>query len=150
MDIATGPESLDRCFKRGQSDCAKMLDSIKMEDHPLRATTATLGVLLGECQLLGLLGTLWQGCRLFFALMYTKWISQWMLLSMNFLCSECHSVICMCVLCSECYDLILACITNIVNVALASVPYSECYCMIWACMSHIANITAWSEHVCPL
>lgn len=51
MDIATGPESLERCFNRGQSDCAKMLDSIKMEDHPLRATTATLGVLLGKCQL---------------------------------------------------------------------------------------------------
>ncbi|XP_044162441.1 LIM homeobox transcription factor 1-beta isoform X4 [Bufo gargarizans] len=51
MDIATGPESLERCFNRGQSDCAKMLDNIKMEDHPLRAGTATLGVLLGsECQ----------------------------------------------------------------------------------------------------
>ncbi|XP_073495872.1 LIM homeobox transcription factor 1-beta [Phyllobates terribilis] len=51
MDIATGPESLERCFNRGQSDCAKMLDNIKMEDHPLRTGTATLGVLLGsECQ----------------------------------------------------------------------------------------------------
>lgn len=49
MDIATGPESLERCFNRGQSDCAKMLDNIKIEDHPLRAGTATLGVLLGKC-----------------------------------------------------------------------------------------------------
>ncbi|XP_072739352.1 LIM homeobox transcription factor 1-beta isoform X1 [Mycteria americana] len=51
MDIATGPESLERCFTRGQSDCSKMLDGIKMEDHPLRSGPATLGVLLGsDCQ----------------------------------------------------------------------------------------------------
>ncbi|KAJ7425261.1 hypothetical protein BTVI_03611 [Pitangus sulphuratus] len=51
MDIATGPESLERCFPRGPPDCAKMLDGIKMEDHPLRSGPATLGVLLGsECQ----------------------------------------------------------------------------------------------------
>lgn len=51
MDIATGPESLERCFTRGQSDCSKMLDGIKMEDHPLRSGPATLGVLLGELPL---------------------------------------------------------------------------------------------------
>ncbi|RMB93281.1 hypothetical protein DUI87_29975 [Hirundo rustica rustica] len=51
MDIATGPESLERCFPRGPPDCTKMLDGIKMEDHPLRSGPATLGVLLGsECQ----------------------------------------------------------------------------------------------------
>nr|XP_033815696.1 LIM homeobox transcription factor 1-beta isoform X2 [Geotrypetes seraphini] len=51
MDIATGPESLERCFSRGQTDCSKMLDGIKMEDHPLRSGPATLGVLLGsDCQ----------------------------------------------------------------------------------------------------
>ncbi|XP_005529204.1 PREDICTED: LIM homeobox transcription factor 1-beta isoform X2 [Pseudopodoces humilis] len=51
MDIATAPESLERCFPRGPPDCAKMLDGIKMEDHPLRSGPATLGVLLGsECQ----------------------------------------------------------------------------------------------------
>lgn len=49
MDIATGPESLERCFPRGQTDCAKMLDGIKMEEHALRPGPATLGVLLGEC-----------------------------------------------------------------------------------------------------
>lgn len=50
MDVATGPESLERCFSRGPADCAaKMLDGIKMEDHPLRSGPATLGVLLGEC-----------------------------------------------------------------------------------------------------
>ncbi|XP_021269836.1 LIM/homeobox protein LMX-1.2 [Numida meleagris] len=50
MDIASGPESLERCFPRGPTDCAKMLDGIKMEDHPLRSGPATLGVLLGsEC-----------------------------------------------------------------------------------------------------
>lgn len=48
MDIATGPESLERCFPRGQTDCAKMLDGIKMEEHALRPGPATLGVLLGE------------------------------------------------------------------------------------------------------
>ncbi|KAL1785790.1 LIM homeobox transcription factor 1-beta isoform X1 [Sigmodon hispidus] len=48
MDIATGPESLERCFPRGQTDCAKMLDGIKMEEHALRPGTATLGVLLGS------------------------------------------------------------------------------------------------------
>lgn len=48
MDIASGPESLERCFPRGPTDCAKMLDGIKMEDHPLRSGPATLGVLLGE------------------------------------------------------------------------------------------------------
>uniref|UniRef100_A0ACB8F0I2 LIM/homeobox protein LMX-1.2 n=2 Tax=Sphaerodactylus townsendi TaxID=933632 RepID=A0ACB8F0I2_9SAUR len=52
MDVAAGPESLERCFSRGgPADCAKMLDGIKMEDHPLRSGPATLGVLLGsECQ----------------------------------------------------------------------------------------------------
>lgn len=50
MDIATGPESLERCFPRGQTDCAKMLDGIKMEEHALRPGPATLGVLLGECR----------------------------------------------------------------------------------------------------
>ncbi|MBN3323838.1 LMX1B protein, partial [Atractosteus spatula] len=51
MDVATGPESLERCFSaRNQSDCSKMLDGIKLEDHPLRSGQATLGVLLGtEC-----------------------------------------------------------------------------------------------------
>ncbi|KAI4587588.1 hypothetical protein MJG53_005375 [Ovis ammon polii x Ovis aries] len=48
MDIATGPESLERCFPRGQTDCAKMLDGIKMEEHALRPGPATLGVLLGS------------------------------------------------------------------------------------------------------
>lgn len=41
--------SLERCFPRGQTDCAKMLDGIKMEEHALRPGPATLGVLLGEC-----------------------------------------------------------------------------------------------------
>uniref|UniRef100_A0A8C0A519 LIM homeobox transcription factor 1-beta n=1 Tax=Bos mutus grunniens TaxID=30521 RepID=A0A8C0A519_BOSMU len=48
MDIATGPESLERCFPRGQTDCSKMLDGIKMEEHALRPGPATLGVLLGS------------------------------------------------------------------------------------------------------
>lgn len=49
MDIATGPESLERCFsRRAHSDCSKMLDGIKMEDHALRSGPATLGVLLGK------------------------------------------------------------------------------------------------------
>ncbi|KAG9354583.1 hypothetical protein JZ751_001296 [Albula glossodonta] len=51
MDIATGPESLERCFPaRNHSDYSKMLDGIKIEDHPLRSGPATLGVMLGtEC-----------------------------------------------------------------------------------------------------
>uniref|UniRef100_A0A8C9K3M7 LIM homeobox transcription factor 1 beta n=1 Tax=Panthera tigris altaica TaxID=74533 RepID=A0A8C9K3M7_PANTA len=35
-------------FPRGQTDCAKMLDGIKMEEHALRPGPATLGVLLGS------------------------------------------------------------------------------------------------------
>lgn len=60
MDIATGPESLERCFPRGQTDCAKMLDGIKMEEHALRPGPATLGVLLGEC---GVGTTQWSRAR---------------------------------------------------------------------------------------
>uniref|UniRef100_A0A3B1JSZ2 LIM homeobox transcription factor 1, beta b n=2 Tax=Astyanax mexicanus TaxID=7994 RepID=A0A3B1JSZ2_ASTMX len=51
MDIATGPESLQRrlCVGKG-SRCSDMLDGIKIEDHPLRTGQATLGVMLGpEC-----------------------------------------------------------------------------------------------------
>ncbi|KAJ1077850.1 hypothetical protein K5549_011177 [Capra hircus] len=48
IHAATGPESLERCFPRGQTDCAKMLDGIKMEEHALRPGPATLGVLLGS------------------------------------------------------------------------------------------------------
>lgn len=48
MDVAAGPEALERCFSRGSTDCAKMLDGIKMEEGPLRSGATTLGVLLGE------------------------------------------------------------------------------------------------------
>ncbi|XP_030639739.1 LIM homeobox transcription factor 1, beta b isoform X3 [Chanos chanos] len=51
MDIATGPDSLERCFTTGnRAQYSKMLDGIKIEDHPLRSAQATLGVMLGtEC-----------------------------------------------------------------------------------------------------
>ena len=49
MDIATGPESLQRrlCAGKG-SRCSNMLDGIKIEDHPLRTGQAALGVMLGK------------------------------------------------------------------------------------------------------
>ncbi|KAH0519122.1 Proteasome subunit beta type-7 [Microtus ochrogaster] len=62
MDIATGPESLERCFPRGQTDCAKMLDGIKMEEHALRPGPATLGVLLGVSMPRSAIET-WVGAR---------------------------------------------------------------------------------------
>ncbi|XP_072538177.1 LIM homeobox transcription factor 1, beta b isoform X1 [Salminus brasiliensis] len=51
MDIATGPESLQRCLCVGKgSRRSDMLDGIKIEDHPLRTGQAALGVMLGpEC-----------------------------------------------------------------------------------------------------
>lgn len=64
MDIATGPESLERCFPRGQTDCAKMLGGIKMEEQALRPRARHSGVLLGECCWSGHARVVyWQGDR---------------------------------------------------------------------------------------
>lgn len=49
VDITAGPESIGRRFLAGNSgDILKMLDGIKIEDHPLRSGQATLGVMLGK------------------------------------------------------------------------------------------------------
>lgn len=64
MDITTGPESLGRRFVAGILwEYLKMLDGIKLEDHPLRSGQATLGVMLGKSCLKHLYFTnlcLWQ------------------------------------------------------------------------------------------
>ncbi|XP_043576156.1 LIM/homeobox protein LMX-1.2 isoform X1 [Chiloscyllium plagiosum] len=48
MALTTGPESLTRGFSRREPECRKMLDGIKMEEHPLHSGPATLGMLLGS------------------------------------------------------------------------------------------------------
>ncbi|XP_038638263.1 LIM/homeobox protein LMX-1.2 isoform X1 [Scyliorhinus canicula] len=48
MALATGSQSLDRCFSRREAEAANMLDDIKMEEHPLRSGPATLGMRLGS------------------------------------------------------------------------------------------------------
>ncbi|XP_062854641.1 LIM homeobox transcription factor 1, beta b isoform X1 [Trichomycterus rosablanca] len=61
MDIATGPETLERRISAGKVyERPNMLDGIKIEDHPLRARPATLGVMLGsDC----LQQALCEGCQ---------------------------------------------------------------------------------------